>query len=109
MAAGALGTSPRVRFLLSFGVRGQAPDAQKDFHPERPEPSKQHIWGFTILGVPDWGPYYEGILRVGGLYCGSPTSGENFQQRAQPRSLQLVLDLQLKAAAVGLGLWGLEA
>ena len=28
----------------------------------------QNIWGFTILGVPYGGPYFQGILLFGGPY-----------------------------------------
>ena len=29
------------------------------------------LWGFTIFGVPYWGPKYKGILLFGGLYSGA--------------------------------------
>ena len=30
------------------------------------------IWGFLRLGVPYWGPYYKGILKIGGPFLGPP-------------------------------------
>ena len=33
----------------------------------RPFSCSLHV-GFTIIGVPNWGPYYEVILLFGGLY-----------------------------------------
>ena len=48
--------------------------SQDEGHPlstlNRMESQKRGIWGFTMLGVPSWGPYSRGILPFAALYSG---------------------------------------